>query len=556
MPIKWKSGLLAVALSVTIALTAHAQNAPKHWVFFTDKGDISHLKPTDILSPKALERRAQQGIAIDYLDYPVNYQYITALKQHGIETHYTTRWFNGVSAELTPEQAAWVAQQPFVVAVQPMKATMQVAEATGPMQMGLTAAEYGTPGVNMLHVDKLHKQEVNGKGVLIAVLDDGFNSVKKINFFKGIITEKRVLATYDFVRDQKEVYDVGGHGTAVLSLIAAKSNNTKVLGTAPGASFLLFRTEDASSETPVEEDNWLAGAERADSLGADVIHSSLGYSKFDDEADNHTYAEMNGNTAICTRAADVAASKGILVVTSAGNEGDDDWKYITAPADGDSVLAVGAIRTDYKLASFSSVGPSSDGQTKPDLVALGEGIDVVRVSGSTENGSGTSYAGPLIAGFGACVRQSQPTAGAYNVYRAMCLSADRAHKPDNNYGYGLPCGPNAIGMLKQFVDQGKAAQGQKPDFAVDCFLNKAYADGIRVFVEESVKSNLKLIVSQNGKTVREEVLNFSTAKANGLGYKHLIFGTPEVGEYKVELQSGGKTVLSSTLTVVNQELKY
>jgi hypothetical protein len=280
------------------------------------------------------------------------------------------------------------------------------------------------------------------------------------------------LGWYDFVDNDTSVFRQGGHGTNVLSTICAvmrdttddpKSNKGYIQGIAPDVNVWLFRTEQAASETPVEEANWVAAAERADSLGADIIHASLGYSRYDDPYPDHTYEEMDGKSCLITKAADIAASRGMMVCNSAGNEGDDSWYYITAPADGDSVLTVGAIHAQGQIASFSSRGPTSDGRIKPDVVSQGRNTIVIdESSGSATPSNGTSFSGPIIAGFAACVLSSNPTVGGMRLHNAIIQSGNQFRGPDNVFGFGLPDGEAAVGYLELLrADSAKLSTGQK-----------------------------------------------------------------------------------------------
>jgi subtilisin family serine protease len=224
---------------------------------------------------------------------------------------------------------------------------------------------------------------------------------------------------------------------SVLSIIGGYVPG-ELTGTAPDASFWLLRSEDVGTEFIIEEDNWIAAAEFADSAGVDIINTSLGYSEFDDSLQNHTYAQMNGDIARISRAADIAASKGILVVVSAGNQGSQAWRYISAPADADSVLAIGAVDQSGFIAGFSSRGPSSDQQVKPTVMAIGQGTYVSALDGTIKQGNGTSYSAPVISGLVACLWQANPDAAAMELYASICKSADRFNQPNDDYGYGIP----------------------------------------------------------------------------------------------------------------------
>jgi hypothetical protein len=282
---------------------------------------------------------------------------------------------------------------------------------------------------------------------LIAILDGGFINTDKINSLNGVRSRKGIIATHDFVKNAGPVYNSSTHGTAVLSVLAGDIPGF-IEGSAPGADYLLLKTEDVESEFPCEEDFWAAGAEYADSAGADIISSSLGYFIFDDSTMNYKTSGLNGNTAFVTKVADIAASKGILVVNSAGNERNNIWKYIIYPSDGDSVLAAGAVNGSNVIADFSSAGPSSDRRIKPDNAAMGVSIPVQINENIVNRSSGTSFSCPVLSGMAACLMQAVPLASKYDIIDAFHRSADRYNSPDSLYGYGIPDLVQAIDYLQ------------------------------------------------------------------------------------------------------------
>jgi hypothetical protein len=283
----------------------------------------------------------------------------------------------------------------------------------------------------------MHNSGYDGKNILIAILDGGFLYSDQITSLDDLRSRNGIKRTWDFVKNNESVNNANVHGTAVLSVLAGQIPGM-IEGTAPGADYLLLKTEDVESEFPCEEDFWAAGAEYADSLGADIISSSLGYFNFDDPSLNYKYWDLNGNTAFVTRAADVAASKGILVVNSAGNERNSAWKRIIFPSDGDSVVAVGAVDGNNLISDFSSAGPSADGRIKPDNVAMGVNVPVQTSGSSVVRSSGTSFSCPIISGMAACLMQAVPTALNSDIIKVLHSSADRYSFPDSLYGYGIP----------------------------------------------------------------------------------------------------------------------
>lgn len=445
LQIDWKIYLLTFGLCVANLLGVAQQ---KYWIMFTDKGDISSYTPEMILSQPALENRLRQGIELDAYDYPVAQPYLNALQAKGITGVRTSRWFNAISAYLTENQIQELASESYIRSIRRVAGYARVSEVELDCEE-VAPIDTFTRQLTMVGLDALHEQGYDGEGVRIAVFDNGFRNGSSLEAFSHIFDENRLIATRDYVEPGHDVFaDCNGscrHGTNVWSILAGDITG-KLRGAAPGASFILLRTENDNSETHQEEDNWLAAAEYADSLGAQVFTTSLGYFNFDAGEGNYTQEDLDGNTAIITRAADMAASRGILVVNSAGNAGE---RGISPPADGDSVLAIGSVNQCEEYSLFSSHGPSADGQVKPDLTAMGEATFYSNSAGNVTRGNGTSYSAPIVAGLAACLIQANPNATAHNVYQALIRSADRYEAPDHLYGHGIPNGPTALGLLQE-----------------------------------------------------------------------------------------------------------
>lgn len=304
----------------------------------------------------------------------------------------------------------------------------------------------------MLGLDSFHKMGFTGKGVTIALMDAGFYRVDSLTAFDSLRKNGQIKGTFDVVTGDSSVYEDDAHGMAVLSTIAGNIPDSLV-GAAPDANFLLIRTEDAGSETHKEEFYWIKGMEIAHEMGADIIHSSLGYSLFDTLEGDYTYFDMDGKSTFITRATDSAFLKGMFVSNSAGNSGNQPWRYITAPCDGKYVLCVGAVDSFEQKAGFSSFGPSADGRVKPEVMALGRSTTIVGSNGWVQTGNGTSFSGPIIAGFVACLKQAHPKAENYRIYQAIIQSADRYQNPDSAYGYGIPNILKADSILKRMASQ-------------------------------------------------------------------------------------------------------
>ncbi|TAE49772.1 MAG: peptidase S8 [Bacteroidetes bacterium] len=450
--------LLLLSFCACFSLPMIAQQ--RYWVFFTDKGSDASLQlahPEAFLSAEALAIREKQQISPSIGDLPVYQGYMTQLRALGIETYGSSRWLNAAVIDESDILGLQGMGLSFVKGIRPLR------------RMGVAAAAFVTPQDvqeslgdpltygnafiqnEMLHIRPLHERGFTGKGVRVAVFDAGFSGVDTIGAFDSLRLNKRILHTYDFVDKDTYVYEKSSHGTHVLSTFAAYKPGAMV-GTAPEVSVILCRTEDASSETQIEEYNWLRAMEWVDSIGVDIIHSSLGYTQFDDGVGSYTYEQIDGNTPIITRAADLAASRGIIVTVSAGNEGTDDWHYIAAPCDADSVLCVGSVNKTGMKSSFSSFGPASDGQVKPDVTAMGERTTVASPNGKITTGNGTSYSAPLMAGFVACLRQAHPKRSNMDIIQAVRLSADQYLFPDEEYGYGIPDAVKADSLLSHVQD--------------------------------------------------------------------------------------------------------
>ncbi len=455
-------------LLLSTILTSGYSQFSKRVVFFTDKNEtpFSLANPTAYLSARAVERRTKYNISVDSTDLPLITRYVDSIVKAGTVTLLgRSRWLNAVIIQTTDANAiAKINSFPFVksvsnVALQanttlpPDKfAVIPTAETPFVQQRNeQTAADtfnYGSSS-NQIKIHKgefLHNIGARGQGMLMAFLDAGFFGFQTNQFFDSARVRNQFLGTWDFVAGNASVNEDNAHGMQCFSTVGAYRPGVFV-GSCPEAKYFLLRTEDAATEQIIEEYNWALGAEYADSAGVDVISSSLGYTTFDNSSFNHTYAEMNGNTTVISRMADLAAKKGMLVVNSAGNDGNSAWKYIGAPADGDSVLAVGAVNGSGIIASFSSYGPTSDGQIKPDVVSVGSGTTVSTTSGTVGSGSGTSFSGPNMAGLATALWQLFPEFNNYRIITTLHKASDKYTTPGDRYGYGLPNMKTALGIL-------------------------------------------------------------------------------------------------------------
>ncbi|MCB2221962.1 MAG: S8 family serine peptidase [Bacteroidetes bacterium] len=456
--------VFTLILTLIVGYIALGQVAPnKYWVRFTDKDNSPYSidNPEQFLSQRAIDRRAAYNIPIDESDLPVNPAYIEAVVNEGATLLNVSKWFNSVtifaanSAVLDAINAL-----PFVLSIQKSTGTNnqpgdkfgkpfferesynQIPE-TGFLK-GTTSGQsydYGQAynQINMLNGIPLHDMGYNGTGMVIAILDAGFLNANTIAAFDYLWDNEKILGYKDFVDPQNpNIFESHYHGTMVLSTIGANLPG-QMVGTAPEASFWLLRSEDGDSEYLIEELNWVSAAEYADSVGADVINSSLGYTTFDDPSQNHSYEDMDGNTAPITIGADKAVSKGMIVVNSAGNSGGGSWQYIGAPADGDSVFSIGAVDAGGNYASFSSTGPTYDGRLKPNVVAQGQGSTIISAwSGEVSSGNGTSFSSPITAGMVSCLWQAHPNKRNTEIMNAIQESGTLAENPNNQLGYGIP----------------------------------------------------------------------------------------------------------------------
>ena len=435
---------LAIALLATGA--SAEQDTLKYRISLKDKAatEYSLKKPEKYLSAKAIERRRKQNLPIDSTDLPVCRKYIDEIRKQGVKIVVTGKWDNFVTVSCNDTTLIdRIAALPFVLSTEkvwispgagkPSMATERDSVLNQPTMHPDSIYGRAITQIQMSNGDKLHEAGFKGQGMTIAVIDAGFHNVDKITAMQNI----RILGTKDFVNQQADIFAESSHGMSVLSCIGMNRPDI-MTGTAPEASFWLLRSEDEYSEHLVEQDYWSAAVEFADSVGVDVINTSLGYYSFDDKSKNYKYRDLDGRHAVMSRQASHIADKGMILVCSAGNSGAGSWKKITPPGDADNVLTVGAIDKRAVLATFSSVGNTADHRVKPDVVAVGVGSDVIRTDGNQGRANGTSFSSPIMCGMVTCLWQACPTLTAKEVIELVRRSGDRAGFPDNIYGYGVP----------------------------------------------------------------------------------------------------------------------
>lgn len=419
---------------MVISISVEAQS---YRVYFTDKGANKELlqNPYTFLSPKAIDNKAKRNTPIDIADVPVDYEYVKALQDLDLKVRMKSRWFNYALVE-GEDVVAKVSDLSFVKRIE-LAPKYEVIFSDGGRVEATTMLTYGESAnqIEMLNGNYLHDLGNLGQGMTIAVLDGGFTGANGIKGLDSLRLDGRLLGTYNFVDNDTNVFSVGNHGSDVLTVMAGFVD-TFFVGSAYKANYWLLKSEDQSSETIAEMDNWLAAAEFADSVGADIITSSLGYNTFDGGVGDIPYSDLDGNTTLVTKAADMAAKKGILVIVSAGNEGNSAWKHILAPADGDSVMTIGGVDEFRNYVSFASQGPSADGRIKPDVSARAS--STAYVSTIVRRGNGTSFSCPVVSGLAACFWQQYPTLTNMEVFEAIRVTASHYANPNNEIGYGIP----------------------------------------------------------------------------------------------------------------------
>lgn len=531
MEMNLKLSNIVKILCLLIPFASIAQN--KYWVFFTDKSEsIQYYEDYSFMSDESLNKRKFQQILIDEKDYPLSADYIHSINNIGFTICQSSRWLNAVTVYVQDSHDLQTLKSlDFVKHIQKVKKLTVTTPVEYEMSLyPITEGYYGPSFGQIAQINghQVHAQGYYGAGCTIAVIDASFHKVNQLPIFDSLWVNNQIIDTWDFVLNQELDYDIdtiGYHGTMVLSCMGGYMTDS-LIGTAPKANYLLYRTEDTSSESLSEEDFWVAAAERADMQGANIINTSLGYSNMDDSLTSHTYNDMDGNSTIITIAADIAASKGILVVNSAGNSGSNDWYYITAPADGDSVLAVGAIGADSLITSFSSRGPSADGRLKPNVVAQGLYTTVANLDGGITYANGTSFSAPIISGMAASVWSAIPYLTNMDLFHLIQESGHLYPYGDNAYGNGIPDFSRILELLS-------ITDGKQPNISI--YPNPFVNTFTILFPEQKMEKVDILIYNSLG----QKVLSFN----EHLSHK-LTIQIPEVlpsGTYFIQITRGTKT---------------
>ena len=509
------------------------------WVYFNAKPNSQFYldTPLEMLTQRALDRRTNQNIAIDFKDIPVEESYIDQVKvAAGITVMAKSKWMNAVHVRGSQANINSLALLSFVSKVdfadKSLNQTAKIAKLSKIKKVNKikkTKIEYAygssSNQIQMLNGQQLHQQNYTGSGKIIAVLDGGFPGVNTAQPFQRLRANNQILGGYNFVLRNPNFYTGASHGTLVLSTMGGYKENSLV-GTAPDASYYLFITEDDTSENPVEESLWVEAAERADSLGVDIINTSLGYFDYDNDAYSHTYSEINGTTAFISRGAEIAFSRGMIIVTSAGNSGGTSDPHIATPADAVSVIAVGAVNSSEVLTSFSSVGPSFDQRIKPDVMAQGQAAIVSDAAGNIVTANGTSFSSPIMAGMIACLWQAFPQKTNREIRELVLKSADKFSAPNNQYGFGIP--DFALAVSNQL----DLESFSKDDFVL--YPNPA-SDTVSVSLPAKFDRGIVFIYSILGQKVLEQKI---TPEASIISLKSLNEG---VYLYKMESDGFSKT---------------
>ncbi len=432
--------VVLIWFALTISATAQTD---RYFVSFKDKNNsaFSISAPLQFLSQKSIDRRKKQNITITIDDLPVNSGYVTQVKATGAKIFFTSKWWNGLLIQTDKATLQVINALPFVLKTELIAPGSKLIGGRKPQMdsedQAVSSAEQTQLQLQQLAIDMMHQEGFYGEGVNIAQFDSGWIGVNVGSPFAHLFQEGRIKDAFNFVNNTANVYADDNHGTEVLSVMGAYIAGV-FTGGAYKANFYLFQTEDKITEYRIEEYNWAFAAERADSIGVDVINSSLGYNEFDDPSMNYNYSNMNGKTTVISITARMAVERGMMVVCSAGNEGNKSWKFVTAPADAEGVLAVGSINSLGTKSSFSSLGPTIDGRLKPDVVALGSGTTVIKSDGTIGTASGTSLSSPLVACLAAGLIQAFPQMAPKQVYNSIKNSGNQADNPSNSLGFGIP----------------------------------------------------------------------------------------------------------------------
>jgi subtilisin family serine protease len=537
--------LLFLTFALSSFYIGNAQSSYNtYFVQFTDKANstFSLSNPSAYLSTKAVERRIRTGVGFDSLDIPVNTNYIQQVLQQGNSNLLLkSKWFNSITVELLDTAIAdsWKQQVEALSCVFQVKSLPSIPFEKVSIHKGtqsedaMVSDEFYGPSfrqTEMLNGHLLHQLGLNGKGMDIAVFDGGFLFANILPAMAHLFEEGRIIETHDFLHyNSPEVFDAATHGTMVLSHMAGIMKDS-LYGTAVEANYYLFQTEDVFREVRLEEDTWIQAAEWADSIGIDVINSSLGYSLFDEDYMNYSTSDMNGSTTRISQAAEICALKGTLVVNSAGNSGDDPWHVITAPSDAEHVLCIGAVDLNGIHASFSGYHPPGLNDVKPNIVAMGRQTVYAASDSTISRGNGTSFSSPIIAGMAATLWQAFPTATNMDIFNAIEQSASLYSSPNDSMGYGIP------DFWEAFVNLSKEIYSQPNEHSVLVFPQPS--DGqfeVRVEGNFPDTNNYHYLYDSSGRSVKYYKWDYNYSEPWAI--YHLDLTPQPVGQYYFVIES-------------------
>ncbi|WP_395064515.1 S8 family serine peptidase [Flavobacterium sp.] len=510
------------------------------WVYFNDKPNAQTFldNPLYMLTQRALDRRATQGIALNINDAPIDQTYSNQIAAAiGITVKAKSKWLNCLHVRGSVIDITALTSLPFVNRVQFANTTLNaknlIPKPIKPVNKQLNVQAnfaYGNSAnqIEMLNGHLLHQANYTGTGKIIAVLDSGFLGVNSAQPFQRLFTNNLILGGYNYVSQTTDLYVLHNHGTMTLSCMGGFTDG-QLVGTAPDAHYYLFITEDVTSENPVEESYWVEAAEEADRLGVDVISTSLGYFGYDNPNYSHTYQEMTGNSAFASQGANIAFSKGMIVVASAGNSGSTANPHIGVPAEATNVLAVGAVKYDEVYAAFSSIGPSYDNRIKPDVMAKGQAAVVSNSNGDIVTASGTSFSCPIMAGMITSFWQAVPNLTNQQVVDFVKQSSDKFSNPDAQYGYGIPDFQLALSSALLAVNG-----NEKESFYIVPNPNQGqiivhFQDNLQE-VKISIYNNLGQIVLQKSEILNNQILDLNTLNAGVYFYKIASANTIQAGK--------------------------
>ena len=523
-----------------ISISVYSQENEDAWVFIKDKPNSATFlaNPLQMLSQHSIDRREKSNIPIDEKDVPIHQVYYTKLKNEvTIAVLGKSKWLNAVHVQGTVNQINdLISKFNFIESIEYANKSLNTSEKSkrnkslsdhySKFNEVQTDFNYGAADnqIEMLKGDYLHQQGFTGQDQVIAVIDAGFPNVNTLSAFQRLRDNNQILGGYNFADRNTNYYTRNSHGTHVLSTIAGYIEN-EFVGTAPDAKFYLFISEIAETETVLEETLWVEAAERADSLGVDIINTSLGYTTYDNPNHSHSYADMDGNTTFISRGAEIGVSRGMILVNAAGNSGRSSWRYVGAPADVSSVFSIGAVDTDENIASFSSFGPTADNRIKPDVLAQGQNTTIVNYSsGSVSTSNGTSFSSPVMAGVIACFWEAFPNKTNVEIMNLIRNSSDKYTNPTDQYGYGIPDFEAAYNTVLSL-----------PDFDVFSII-KISPNPVKDFFTIS-KNNILLTdySAQIFNVLGQKVMEISKLSSNKIDISFL-----EKGIYLLKIQKGNQ----------------